>query len=283
MLTEKKLLIVDDEKGVRHALIRGIRHKFNKQSNLVSISEASNGQEAIDKANNTPPDLILMDIRMPIMNGLKACRILRSDSKFAATKIIILTCEITEESEGLLSGADDYVIKPFDIKTLLIRIERGLFQPRLESNPVMLDDNGLITKECFFDTCISYEVARAKRFHHPLSLLLFKVELRNVVELNDNHHESLINIFKRRTSDKVVHWGEKTFALLLTETDANDATLLAKHIAHKIEHRLGFLRAYVGIANLEDTLCDDIIGNAESSLREALRTGNIILNRLAVP
>jgi len=282
MYHEKKLLLVDDETPVRQALIRGIHRKFNKNNSLVSISEASNGQEAIELANYNPPDLIIMDIRMPIMDGLKACRILRNDTKFAATKIIILTCEITEESEGLLAGADDYVIKPFDINTLLIRIERGLFQPTSANKAAPIDLNGLLSKDCFFDICLSFEIARAKRFQHPLSFLLLKVSPSKTTESNQKVQDYLVKLLKRRASDKVINWGENTFAILLTETHAEDATLLAKHIARHIEVRADFLGCFIGIANLEDTLTDNLVVNAESSLSESIRTGNIILNRQAL-
>ena len=69
MGTVKKVLIVDDEVDVRNTLIRGIKRKFNKKNQVVSITEACNGQEAIELANLCPPDLLLMDIRMPVMNG----------------------------------------------------------------------------------------------------------------------------------------------------------------------------------------------------------------------
>jgi len=282
MNIEKNILIVDDEVEVRQALIRGIQRKFNKQANQISIFEASNGEEAIELANNYPPDLILMDIRMPIMNGLKACRIMRNDTKFAATKIIILTCEVTEESEGLLSGADDYVIKPFDIKTLLIRIERGLFQPASLNKDAPIDLNGLLSRECFFDTCLDFEIARAKRFQHPLSLLLLKVSPSKTEEPHQKVQNYLARLLKRRASDKVINWDENTYAVLLTETAADDAALVAKHISMQVENRPEFLHSFVGIANLEDTLADDLVINAESSLIESVRTGNIILNRQAI-
>jgi len=282
MSTEKKVLIVDDEVGVRNTLIRGIQRKFNKTNQLVSIAEANNGQEAIELANLTPPDLILMDVRMPIMNGLKACRLLRNDTKFAATKIIILTCEITEESEGLLSGADDYVIKPFDIKTLLIRIERGLFQSNIINKITPAYLNGLLSKECFFDICLNFEVARAKRFQRPLSLLLLKVSPKDIGEESKESHEFILTLLKRRISDKVINWGENTFAILLTETTADDAALVAKHIVSRIDNSPDFLPTCVGIANLEDTLTDNLVINAESSLKESVRTGVITLNRKAI-
>mgnify|MGYP000294093044 FL=1 len=282
MGTLKKVLIVDDEIGVRNTLIRGIKRKFNKTNQLVSITEASNGQEAIELANFSPPDLILMDIRMPVMNGLKACKLLRSDTKFAATKIIILTCEIMEESEGLLSGADDYVIKPFDIKTLLIRIERGLFQstPLNKIAPAYL--NGLLSKECFFDICLNFEVARAKRFQRPLSLLLLKVSPKDIGDQNQKSQEFILTLLKRRISDKVINWGENIFAILLTETTADDAALVAKHIVSRVDNSPDFLRTFVGIANLEDTLTDNLVVNAESSLKESVLTGDITLNRKAI-
>ncbi len=282
MYPEKKLLIVDDEADVRNTLIRGIQRKFNKTNQTVSITEASNGQEAIEMANISPPDLILMDIRMPIMDGLKACRLLRNDAKFAATKIIILTCEITEESEGLLSGADDYVIKPFDIKTLLIRIERGLFQSNAINKVAPAYLNGRLSKECFFNICLNFEVARAKRFYHPLSLLLLKFSPKDLDEGNKQDKEFILTLLKRRTSDKVINWGENTFALLLTETTADDAALVAKHIVSRVEGNPCFLRTCAGIANLEDTLTDNLVINAESSLKESVRTGEIILNRKAI-
>jgi len=282
MSTVKKVLIVDDEIGVRNTLIRGIKRKFNKTNQLVSITEASNGQEAIELANFSPPDLILMDIRMPIMNGLKACKLLRSDTKFAATKIIILTCEIMEESEGLLSGADDYVIKPFDIKTLLIRIERGLFQSTPLNKIVPAYLNGLLSKECFFDICLNFEVARAKRFQRPLSLLLLKISPKDIGDQDKKSQEFILALLKRRISDKVINWGENIFAILLTETTADDAALVAKHIVSRIDNNPCFLRTCVGIANLEDTLTDNLIVNAESSLKESVRTGDITLNRKAI-
>jgi len=282
MSSEKKVLIVDDEVGVRKTLIRGIQRKFNKTNQLVSITEASNGQEAIDLANFSPPDLILMDIRMPVMNGLKACKLLRGDTKFAATKIIILTCEIMEESEGLLSGADDFVIKPFDINTLLIRIERGLFQPPPLNKIAPAYLNGLLSKECFFDICINFEIARAKRFQRPLSLLLLKISPKELDKENKQGQAFILTLLKRRASDKVINWAKNTFAILLTETTADDAALVAKHIVSRVDNSPDFFRTCVGIANLEDTLTDNLVVNAESSLQESMRTGDITLNRKAI-
>ena len=282
MLREKSVLIVDDEEGVRQTLKRGIHRQFNKGNKRVAISEAGNGEEAIALANKFPPDLIIMDIRMPVMDGLKACRILRSDSKFASTIIIMLTCEITEESAGLLSGADDYVIKPFDIKTLLIRIEKSLFRQGAMGTVSYAESDGVLSKNYFVESWLSYEVARAKRYQHSLSLLLVKIESSDAKQSAKGKDLTVIKLLKRRASDPLIKWGEHTFAILLIETCAADAVLLAKRIIWLAQKSPHLLRPNLGIANLEDTLTDDLVINAEYSLAASVCTGDIVLNRLSV-
>ena len=282
MLREKSVLIVDDEEGVRQTLKRGIHRQFNKGSKRVSISEAGNGQEAIALANRFPPDLILMDIRMPVMDGLKACRILRRDSKFAATMIIMLTCEITEESAGLLSGADDYIIKPFDIKTLLIRIEKSLFKQGAMGTVSYAESDGVLSKNYFVESWLNYEIARAKRYQHSLSLLLVKMESIDSKQTAKSRDLEVIKLLKRRASDPLIKWGEHTFAILLIETCAEDAVLLAKRIIWLAQKSPTLLPPNLGIANLEDTLTDDLVINAEYSLAASASTGCVVLNRLAV-
>ncbi|MEW6992944.1 response regulator [Colwelliaceae bacterium MEBiC 14330] len=282
MLAEKNILIVDDEVGVRQTLKRGIHRRFNKENTRVNICEAGNGKEAIELAHNFSPDLIIMDIRMPIMDGLKACSILRSDSKFASTVIIMLTCEITEESAGLLSGADEYVIKPFDIKTLLIRIERGLFNPIAMGRAAYAETDGILTKNYFVESWLGYEISRAKRYQHSLSLLLVKIESTNNNKTKEEHQEQALSFLNHRDSDPLIKWADNTYALLLVETCADDALVLAERIISSAEQSSDHMRPSVGIANLEDTLTDDLIVNAEYSLAASTCTGQVVLNRLAV-
>ena len=279
MLEDKSVLIVDDEVGIRQVLSRGIQRKFNKEYPRISILEAENGREALELARQYIPDLILMDICMPIMDGLQACRLLRQESKFSATKIIMLTSEVTKESEGLLAGADDYVIKPFDIETLLIRIERGLYKSKAAGSTQYLDPNSILSKECFLATYLSYEISRAKRYFHSLSLLLIKVTKANDSNITQENEVGILKILQRRSSDKLINWGRNTYGLLLTETSADDATFLARQISWQIEK--GF-RVSIGITNLEDTLVGDLVTNAESSLQTSEYTGQLVLNRLAI-
>ncbi|HET8921727.1 MAG TPA: response regulator [Candidatus Acidoferrum sp.] len=105
----KKILLVDDSSAAR--LMN--RMIFSQKSNYVLIS-ASDGKEAVDKAREEKPDLILMDIVMPRMTGLEACRVLKQDKDTHKIPVILLTTRGEEKyvQEGYASGCSDYLTKP---------------------------------------------------------------------------------------------------------------------------------------------------------------------------
>ncbi len=110
-----KVLVVDDEE----LLVKGIR--FNLQNDGYEVLTASNGLEAVKIAQTTPPDLIVLDVMMPEMDGLAACARIR---EFSNVPIILLTAK-TEDMDKLMgfdAGADDYITKPFNILELKARI-----------------------------------------------------------------------------------------------------------------------------------------------------------------
>lgn len=114
-----KILVVDDEQDI----LELIRHSLNKEGYEVHI--AANGQQAIDKAKQVIPDLILMDVMMPVMDGMEACRQLKEDPTTSHISIIFLTARSEEFAElaGFEAGADDYVSKPIRSRVLLSRIK----------------------------------------------------------------------------------------------------------------------------------------------------------------
>lgn len=112
----KKILIVDDSCTAR--LVN--RMIFSQKTNYELIS-ASDGKEAVDKAREVRPDLILMDIVMPRMTGLEACRVLKRDKETHKIPVILLTTRGEEQyvQEGYASGCSDYLTKPVNDVELL--------------------------------------------------------------------------------------------------------------------------------------------------------------------
>jgi DNA-binding response OmpR family regulator len=118
----KKILVVDDDPELVELL------SFNLQMAGYAIARAANGAEALKKVKTSVPDLIVLDLMMPEMDGLEVCEILRRNPATHATPIIMLTAVSSELTRfaGLGSGANDYITKPFSIKQLISRIEELL-------------------------------------------------------------------------------------------------------------------------------------------------------------
>ena len=110
-----KILVVDDEE----LLVKGIR--FNLQNEGYEVITGSNGLEAVQLAQSQAPDLIILDVMMPEMDGLAACSSIRS---FSDVPIILLTAKVDDMDKlmGFDNGADDYITKPFNILELKARI-----------------------------------------------------------------------------------------------------------------------------------------------------------------
>lgn len=116
---KEKILIVEDEKDIRKML----DYNLEKEGYKTVITD--DGEEAIRVVNKERPDLILLDLMLPGMDGLEVCKTLKKDTKTSSIPIIMLTAK-TQESDkvvGLELGADDYVTKPFSIRELIARIK----------------------------------------------------------------------------------------------------------------------------------------------------------------
>ena len=109
------ILVVDDEA----LLVKGIR--FNLKSDGYDVITGSNGQEAVELTKSENPDLVVLDVMMPVMDGLTACSRIR---EFSDVPIILLTAKVDDMDKlmGFDHGADDYLTKPFNILELKARI-----------------------------------------------------------------------------------------------------------------------------------------------------------------
>lgn len=118
------ILVVDDDRSIREALERGLRLEgFDVQS-------VENGQLAIDQVEENLPSLMILDINMPVMNGIQVTKYLRAMNVDIPICVLSARDEITDRVSGLEAGADDYIIKPFAFEELLARVKALLRRNR---------------------------------------------------------------------------------------------------------------------------------------------------------
>lgn len=122
-----KILIVDDEPDALEVL------GFNLKNAGYEVTTADDGDTALKKARQQLPDLILLDLMLPEIDGLEVCKLLRRDTATSGIPIIMLTAKASEIDRvvGLELGADDYVTKPFSPRELVLRV-RNLLKRRSE-------------------------------------------------------------------------------------------------------------------------------------------------------
>ncbi len=121
-MNRPRILIIDDERGLTKVLT------YNLQREGYETLVAHDGQEGLTKAQTLLPDLVILDLMLPVLNGLEVCRALRAGERTRAIPILMLTAkaEETDQVVGFSMGADDYVTKPFSVKVLIERVKRRL-------------------------------------------------------------------------------------------------------------------------------------------------------------
>ena len=121
----KTVLIVDDEPHIRMLLEQTLDELVDEG---VDVLMATNGGEALESIRSERPDLVLLDVMMPVMNGFEVCKTVKSDPELSATYVIMLTAKGQEldRATGEEVGADVYMTKPFDPDDVLERVARVL-------------------------------------------------------------------------------------------------------------------------------------------------------------
>jgi len=124
MSEKKRILLVDDEEDLRKML------KFRLNAVGYDVKEAADGQEALDKARSAWPDLIILDLMLPKIDGYKVCRMIKFDEKHKHKPVIMFTARAQEKDKliGKEMGADAYITKPFEPEVLLGKIKELLGQ-----------------------------------------------------------------------------------------------------------------------------------------------------------
>ena len=181
------VLIVDDEEDIAGLIKHGLERAGDIEAEIVTT-----GDGALKAVNERTPDLILLDLNLPVLSGLEVCRILRSRSTTAAVPIIMLTARTSESDRvtGLDVGADDYVVKPFSLRELAARVRavlrRGRTEPARGSRfPETLVYRGKHLLADFDAVAVSVDGEPVRLTRREFELLRYLVENRNRVLSRD--------------------------------------------------------------------------------------------------
>ncbi len=176
----RKVLIADDEPDILEIL------KYNLSNEGYEVITAKNGEEALDKARLTQPDLIVLDVMMPKKTGVEVCQLLRAQTAFKETLIIFLTAVNDEGTQikGLETGADDYISKPISPKVFMSRVNALFRRVNKPDARILTMENLTIDPERFLVMVDKNEITLAKKEFELLYLLAVKpgrVFLRNEI------------------------------------------------------------------------------------------------------
>jgi diguanylate cyclase (GGDEF)-like protein len=238
------ILIVDDAPVNIKMLVNALKDTYR-------VRVANGGLKALTIAeSDDPPDIILLDVKMPELDGYEVCRRLKQDSETMQIPIIFVTTRGSSEDEafGLNLGAVDYISKPFSIPVVKARVRTHLQLKRhtdkLESL-AMIDGLTGIANRRSFDQTLEQEWRRAQRTGTWLSLIM--IDIDEFKKYNDNYGHGAgdeclrlvagtIESTMRRSGDFVGRYGGEEFVVLLPECDREGAVEMAEKIRTKIKN-----------------------------------------------
>lgn len=287
---DEVILIIDDiTENIQ--IVSGMLKKEN-----YKVIASTNGRDGIEIAKLKQPDLILLDIQMPDMDGFEVCRALKDDEKTKRIPIMFMTARIDEESieEAFKAGAADYVTKP--IKKLeiwaRIRTQIKLSQTILALEKASITDGltGLYNHNRIFEV-LDAEIIRAKRYGHMLSIMMLDIDFFKKVNDNFGHQtgdvvlkEVAREITKTiRNIDVAGRYGGEEFLVVLPETNKESAIIGAERLRTNIEN-LSFengmkISISGGIVEYTNETTMEIIEKADKKLYKAKSNGR---NRIEV-
>lgn len=302
---QSKVLVVDDIQLNRKL------QKTYLEAEGYEVVLAPDGIEALKQIEEESPDLVLLDIMMPKMNGFQVCRRIKSDDRTRFIPVIMVTAlnELEDKIKGIDAGADDFISKPFHKLELLARVKSLLrikhLHDELEIKIRELEavqgqlrqlaiTDGLteLYNYRFFKEQLYLEISRAKR--HNINVSIAMIDIDYFKNYNDtNGHPAGDVVLKDiaqllhgniRSIDIAARYGGEEFALILVETDKDAATFVANKIKSLVEqHRFqheetqpnGKLTISMGVATFpgDATTPEDLVSLADKRLYHAKKNG----------
>jgi DNA-binding response OmpR family regulator len=182
MSSAPRVLVVEDEHDIavliKHALERG---------GDADVEIVGSGDAALRSAAELPPDLVILDLNLPVLGGIEVCRILRARPATATTPILMLTARTSESDRvaGLDLGADDYVTKPFSLRELAARVRALLRRSRTAATPITHVYAGTHLHADFDAISVSVDGAPVRLTRREFELLRFLVDNKDRVISRD--------------------------------------------------------------------------------------------------
>jgi diguanylate cyclase (GGDEF)-like protein len=242
--SKPKLLVVDDQ-----PINIQVMHQIFSADFQVFM--ATSGAQALALCKDNPPDLVLLDIVMPGMDGFEVCAILRADAATRNIPVIFVTAhtDAAQETRGLEVGAVDFISKPVNPAVVRARVKTHLtlkLQSDVMRKLVFLDGLTGVYNRRYFDQQLVMEMARAVRSQSALSLIMLDVDFFK--RFNDYYgHQagddclrqiaSTLKSGLRRPADLVARYGGEEFACILPETEFTDAMAIAHDLEHQIRRQ----------------------------------------------
>ena len=291
--TKGNILVVDDTPANLKLLNTLLKE------NGYNVRPVPNGRLALSGAKAIPPDLILLDVAMPDMDGYQVCKKLKETTETEDIPVIFLTARTGEEDiiKGFELGAADYVTKPFTQAILLARVKThvNLRQKTRQLKELSMKD-GLtqIANRRHFDEFLELELRRCTRNQKSISLIMMDIDHFKL--FNDTYgHQKGDDVLKevakvlqscgRRPGDLAVRYGGEEFIMLLGDTDSEDAEKIAVsicsaieqlNIPHEASETSNVVTLSLGVGSLlpiEETKPSDLIKLADDLLYEAKGNG----------
>ena len=175
-----RVLVVEDEGDIAGL----IQHTLERNGEMM-VEVATSGDQALTMASERAPDLVILDLNVPVVGGLEVCRLLRSRATTARTPIIIVTARTSEGDRviGLDAGADDYVTKPFSLRELSARVRAALRRGKPATAALVYRGRHLLAD--FDAVAISVDGRAVRLTRREFELLRYLVENRNRVLSRD--------------------------------------------------------------------------------------------------
>ena len=271
-----KLLVVDDQPI-------NIQVMYQAFAGDYQVFMATSGAQALAICKDNPPDLILLDVVMPEMDGFEVCTLLKADDATRNIPIIFVTAhtDSAQETHGLSLGAVDFIAKPVNPAVVRARVKTQLtlkFQSDLLRKLVFLDGLSGVYNRRYFDQQLSTEWARSSRNSSPLSILMIDVDFFKLYNDRYGHQAGddclrqvaqTLKTCLKRPADLVARYGGEEFACILPDTAFDDALSVAKCLEEQvrglqIKHENSSIDAVTTVSVGLATRTVDSIGNADA-------------------